>query len=57
MKADEEKTDEGPAGPAWLNDRIVEALELSSGGAQGIRRRFSGRGVEGTVERKMPDRE
>ncbi len=51
------KAEEGPEGPAWPDDRIAEALELSSGGAQGIRRRFSERGVEGTVKRKTPDRE
>ena len=51
------KADEGPAGPAWPDDRIAEALELSSGGVQGIRRRFSERGLRGTVERKAPDRE
>ena len=51
------KADEGPEGPAWSDDRIAEALELSSGGVAGIRRRFSERGVEGTVKRKMPDRE
>ena len=51
------KADEGPAGPAWPDDRIAEALEISSGGVQGIRRRFSERGLRGTVERKAPDRE
>ena len=51
------KADEGPSGPAWSDDRIANALELSSGGVAGIRRRFSGRGARGTVERKAPDRE
>ena len=51
------KVDEGPEGPAWSDDRIADALELSSGGVQGIRRRFSERGLRGTVERKAPDRE
>ncbi len=31
--------------------------ELSSGGAQGIRRRFTERGLEGCVRRQNPDRE
>jgi len=51
------KADEGPGGPAWRDDRIAEALELSSGGVAGIRRRFSKRGTRGTVQRKAPDRE
>ena len=51
------KADEGPAGPSWPDDRIAEALELSSGGVAGIRRRYPERGMEGTVKRKLPDRE
>jgi hypothetical protein len=51
------KANEGPEGPAWSDDRIAEALELSSGGVAGIRRRFSKRGTQGTVKRKAPDRE
>jgi len=51
------KADEGPEGSAWSDDRIANALELSSGGVAGIRRRFSERGAGGTVERKAPDRQ
>ncbi|MCS3705865.1 transposase [Salinibacter ruber] len=51
------KADEGPEGPAWTDDRIAEAFELSKGGVAGIRRRFCERGLEGTVKRKSPNRE
>ena len=51
------KADEGPDGPAWPDQRIAEALELSAGGVAGIRQRFSERGLEGSVERKRPERE
>jgi len=51
------KASEGPEGPAWSDERIGGASELSRGGAQGIRRRFCKRGLEGTVKRKSPDRE
>ena len=51
------KADEGPGGPAWPDERIAEAFELSAGGVAGIRRRFCQRGLEGTVRRKAPDRE
>jgi len=51
------KADEGPEGPAWRDDRIAEAFELSSGGVAGIRERFCERGLEGTVKRKSPNRE
>lgn len=51
------KVDEGPEGPAWSDDHIADALELSGGGTKGIRRRFAERGLEGCVKRKKPDRE
>jgi hypothetical protein len=51
------KADEGPEGPAWPDDRIADALELSVGGTKGIRRRFAERGLKGGVKRKTPDRE
>ena len=51
------KADEGSEGPAWPDERIAEAFELSAGGVAGIRRRFCQRGLEGTVRRKAPDRE
>ena len=51
------KADEGPEGPAWTDERIAEAFELSAGGVGGIRWRFSERGLEGCVRRKSPDRE
>jgi hypothetical protein len=51
------KADQGPDGPAWPDDRIADALELSIGGTKGIRRRFAERGLKGCVKRKKPDRE
>lgn len=40
------KADEGPEGPAWSDDRIAEALELSSGLArQALSRRIPDRGT------------
>ncbi len=51
------KADEGLKGPAWPDERIADALELSVGGTKGIRRRFAERGLEGCVKRKKPDRE
>ncbi len=51
------KADEGPEGPAWTDDRIAEAFDLSAGGVAGVRERFCERGLEGTVKCKSPDRE
>jgi hypothetical protein len=52
-----QKADDDPESPAWSDDRIAEALELSAGGVAGTRRRFSERGLDGCVWRKAPDRE
>ena len=51
------KADAGPDGPAWTDERIAEAFELSARGVAAIRRRFCQRGLRGTVQRKAPDRE
>lgn len=51
------KADEGPDGPVWPDQRIADALELSTGGVAGIRQRFAERGLEACVRRKNPDRE
>jgi transposase len=51
------KADEGPEGLEWSDDQIAEALELSSGGVAGIRRRYAERGLESCVRRKAPERE
>ena len=51
------KADEGPEGPGWSDGRIAEALELTTGGVAGIRKRFCERGLQGCVQRKKPDRE
>ena len=51
------KADEGPEGPAWPDDQIADALELTAQGTKGIRRRFAERGLQGCVKRKKPDRE
>lgn len=51
------KADEANYGPAWNDQRIAEALELSPGGIAGIRRRFCERGLQGCLERKAPQRQ
>ena len=51
------KADEGSDGPAWPDQRIADALELSAGGVAGIRQRFCERGLEGCTRRKRPERE
>ena len=51
------KVDEGPGGPGWSDARAAQALEVAEGTVAALRRRFSERGLRGTVERKAPARE
>jgi hypothetical protein len=51
------KADEADEGPAWNDQRIAEALELSPGGIAGIRRRFCERGLRACLARKVPKRQ
>lgn len=50
------KADQGEHGPAWSDERISEAYEISSTSVYQIRRRYYQRGMKGTVARKKPDR-
>ena len=50
------KADQGEHGPAWTDERISEAYELSKTSVYQIRKRYHQRGVKGTVARKKPDR-
>ena len=51
------KADEGPDGPAWTDERIVEALEISRPTVERIRRRFAEQGLEAALQRRPPRRE
>ena len=50
------KADQGEHGPAWSDERISEAYEISSTSVYQIRRRYHQRGLKGTIARKKPDR-
>jgi len=50
------KADQGEHGPAWSDERISEAYEISSTSVYQIRRRYHQRGMKGTIARKKPDR-
>jgi hypothetical protein len=50
------KADQGEYGPAWSDERISEAYEISSTSVYQIRRRYHQRGLKGTIARKKPDR-
>src|SRR5262245_65796603 len=50
------KADAAPGGPAWTDDRIAEAVELSVATVQRIRRRFVELGLEAALVCKPQDR-
>ena len=51
------KADEGPAGPAWPDARIAEALETSVSTIERVRRRWGTGGLADALGRRPPRRE
>lgn len=51
------KADAGPGGPAWLDERIAEAVEVGRVTVERVRKRFVEQGLDAALERKKPDRE
>jgi transposase len=50
------KADEAPGGPGWSDDRIAEALDVSTVTIWRVRTRFADQGLAAALERKVPDR-
>jgi transposase len=50
------KADAAPAGPAWTDARIAEALEVHGTMVERLRQRFVEQGLEAALGRKKPDR-
>jgi transposase len=50
------KADAADGGPAWPDDRIAEALDVSAATAGRVRRRFVEEGLEAALVRKKQDR-
>jgi transposase len=50
------KADDGDGGPAWNDDRIAEATEVSAATVARVRRRFVERGLEASLDRKRQDK-
>jgi transposase len=50
------KADAAPGGPAWTDDRIAEAVEVSTDTVGRVRRRFVEQGLETALARKPQDR-
>ena len=51
------KSDEGPGGPAWRDEEVARALEVSIATIERVRRRFVADGLAAAVRRKRPARE
>ena len=50
------KADAAPGGPAWTDDRIAEAFDVSTDTVGRVRQRFVERGLEAALARKAQDR-
>ena len=50
------KADAAPDGPAWADDRIAQAVEVSVATVERVRRRFVEHGLEAALVRKPQDR-
>src|SRR5512142_578815 len=50
------KADAAPGGPAWTDDQIAEALEVSVATVERVRQRFVEQGLEASLSRKPQDR-
>jgi transposase len=50
------KADAGPDGPAWIDARIADALEVVVSTVERIRQRFVEEGLEAALDRKKQDR-
>jgi transposase len=50
------KADAAPGGPAWMDQRIAEAVEVNVTTVERIRQRFVEQGLEAALSRKRQDR-
>lgn len=50
------KADAGPAGPAWTDERIAEALEVGRATVERVRKRLVTEGLEAALVRRKPRR-
>lgn len=49
------KADEGPSGPAWSDERIAEALDVSVRTIERVRERLVEHGLEDSLVRRLPE--
>jgi hypothetical protein len=51
------KADEGPGGPAWVDERIAEAVESSQPTVSRVRKQYVQQGLAAALNRRPPVRE
>jgi hypothetical protein len=51
------KADQGPGGPAWVDERIAEALESSQPTVSRVRKQYIEEGLQAALDRRAPSRE
>jgi transposase len=51
------KADQGPGGPAWTDEAIAEAVEVSQPTVSRIRQQYVTAGLEAALNRRAPTRE
>jgi hypothetical protein len=51
------KADQSPAGPAWTDQAIADALELSQPTVSRIRKQYVEQGLSAALNRRMPQRQ
>src|ERR687886_1656986 len=50
------KADEGPAGPAWVDQAIADAVEVSQPTVSRVRKHYVAEGLEAALNRRSPRR-
>jgi transposase len=50
------KADQGPQGPAWVDERIAQAVEVSQPTVARIRKHYFDQGLEAALNRRAPRR-
>ena len=51
------KADQGPKGPAWVDDAVAEAVEVSQPTVSRVRKQYVEEGLEAALNRRPPNRE
>jgi transposase len=51
------KADQSPEGPAWVDDAVAEAVEVSQPTVSRVRKQYVEEGMEAAINRRPPKRE